>query len=56
MKNQCVAVENNGKKAYAKPCIEVVDLNAENIICGSGDTVNAILSGDPWSGNTEQTW
>ena len=35
MKNQCVAVENNGKKVYAKPFIEVVDLNAENIICAS---------------------
>lgn len=50
MKNQCVAVENNGKKAYAKPFIEVVDLNAENIICASNYDVT-----NPFS-NSEENW
>lgn len=53
MKNQCVAVAANGKKVYAKPVVEVVNIDAADIICGSGDTYDVT---NPFGGNTEQPW
>lgn len=53
MKKQIVAAENFGKKAYATPSIKIVELQATDIICTSGDEVTV---SDPWSGNTEEEW
>lgn len=50
MNYQNDAVNENGKKAFESPKIEVIKIDAEDIICTSGTVDN------PFSGNTEEDW
>lgn len=43
MKNQLEMV--NGKKPYTKPMFEVINLEGESIICGSGDQTGVQAEG-----------
>ena len=50
MNYQNDAVNENSKMAFESPTIEVIKIDAEDIICTSGTASN------PFSGNTEEDW
>ena len=53
MNYQNDAVNENSKMAFESPTIEVIKIDAEDIICTSG---TAATASNPFSGSTEEDW
>lgn len=53
MKKQIVAAESFGKKAYAAPSVNFVNLDHADIICTSG---NDVRTANPFAENEEEDW